>query len=678
MTGSSGAGKSTLVTNLYRREYVEDADTYYQFSDYDHALLKFLRGLRCPTPELVATQQRVSASVSQTLQDHPYEITRSLQELSGLPEAQHAWGQLEQFLSEFLKGTKRFLFVFDQVERYLFLLRQSAASAPRAPSATGAPSAPGAPSAVNALELYLIKRVLDLLRQAENCRTIFVIREDFLYRSLEFLLNKSSPGTADDPNATFRIFLCEGINPDNSPQAVGDISRNFLDAVPYLEKFADRFHDLVGLKSSVGANPFLTQLSGFMIENFHGKDKRIAKFLSTGKSSDEVLPLFFDYVERDFLSNNPDTANVQLLRAVLYGIALETKSTGLPASVGRVAAIAHVPETFAQEVYDYLMPRRIVISEKQEFGPAIRFTHDLLAEFVFHSDAMSFDAVLKEGETKLSENHVPSEDLEKLPRWAHFIDDITHPSIGFVAIWIFYLFGLYRIASTWGVGLPLWGLNIKFNPEHCDALHAYITDLLPRHEIFATTSCAESRWYYPVVFVMHCLWVTYIYVVNRNYIQHVAKSRLARGIGALMPAIGSALGVLLAFSPIVHVLPVTAVGTIYALLLFYLGYAWRERAPEFSDMNFVRGSYTMANMLFTLALVVMVWASYPPGNPFVAWGQEKAGPFMADLGMSAAGQVALLHSFWLYATLLLMIYYWSSLRVTHQSLAICGEVAGAI
>jgi hypothetical protein len=134
-----------------------------------------------------------------------------------------------------------------------------------------------------------------------------------------------------------------------------------------------------------------------------------------------------------------------------------------------------------------------------------------------------------------------------------------------------------------------------------------------------------------------------------------------------MPVIGAALGVLLAFSPIVHVLPVTAVGTIYALLLMYLGFAWRNRAPEFSRTNYVRGSFTIANMVFTLALVLIVWASYPPGNPFVAWGQDKAGPVLQEFGISAAAQVAFLHSFWLYATLLLMIYYWSSLRVTHQS-----------
>jgi hypothetical protein len=655
VTGASGAGKSTLVTKLYKEEYVDNAKTlYYQYSDYNQALLKFLWGLSCESRDLEASKQQVIASIEQTLKDHRYPITRSLHELSTLPEAEHAWRQLQGFLSEFLQAARRdSLFVFDQVERYLFLLRQSAA---------------GSPEAVNALELYLIKRVLHLLRHAANCRTIFVIREDFLYKSLEFLLRRSSDETADEhPDSTFRIFLCEGINPDNSPQAVGEISQDFIAAAKFLVAKVDKFDRLVGLKSSVGANPFLTQLCGFMIEHFYRVDKRVRDFLDSAQSSDEVLPLFFDYVERDFIANNPDTANVQLLRAVLYGIALETKSTGLPATAERVAAIAHVPTPFAEQVYAYLRPHRIVVAEEEASGDAIRFTHDVLAEFVFHSDDMTFDAMLKEGETKLSENYVPSEKLKKLLRWAHFVDDIAHPSVGFAAIWIFYLFGLYRILSTWAIGIPLWGLNIKFNPNHCEWLHAHIQSVLPSYEIFATTSCSASRWYYPVEFAMHCLWVTYIYVVDRNYIQHVAESRLIRGIGALMPVIGAALGVLLAFSPIVHVVPVSVVGTIYALLLIYLGYAWRERAHDFSHMNYVRGSFSFANMLFTLGLLVIVWASYPPDNPFAAWGGAKVRPFLETLGMSAPTQVALLHSFWLYTTLLLMIYYWSSLRVTHQS-----------
>jgi hypothetical protein len=279
---------------------------------------------------------------------------------------------------------------------------------------------------------------------------------------------------------------------------------------------------------------------------------------------------------------------------------------------------------------------------------------------------MSFEPVLKESMTKVSENYVPSEGLTKVRAWAHYIDDFARPNIGLVAIWVFYLFGVYRIAATWGLGFSAWGMDLKLDPAHCSALEERIRPLLPAREVFATTSCDDSRWYYPLIFLMHCLWVTYIYYIDRNYIQHVAGSAIVRMVGRLMPVIGVVFGILFAFSPVVHVLPVTFVGTVYAFILLYLAYVWR-RAPDFAVVNISRGTFTLGNMIFTLALVFIVWATYSQGGPFVQWGQEKLGFLLPDEWLAPETQASILRSFWLYATIFLMIYYWSSLWTIHQS-----------
>ena len=654
VTGSSGAGKSTLVRELYVDEYVrKDATGYYEFFDYDQILIKFLGPLTCHTAELRRQKDRTQAAIAKVLREHRHPATEALDEIGTKPEVQEAWSQLEAFLTAFLSsesGPRSYLFVFDQVERYLFLIGETLATTESA----------------NGTELYLIKRTLDLLRQASNCRTIVIIREDFLYRSMSFLLSRlSTRGTG--PEDAFRLFLCEGINAVNSPQAVSDVEATFLQAVPFLADKLEDFKRLTGISTNSGANPFLAQLCGFMIEHFYKRDKRIQSLLASGTNAAAMLPLFFDHVEREFMgSAAPDATNVDLVRAVFYGIAVESKSTGLPAPADRVALIGHVPRQFAQKVFDYLEPRQIVVAETLKDDVAFRFTHDVLAEFVLHADDMSFEPVLKESMTKISENHVPSRDLTSLGRWAHFIDDFARPNFGLVALWIFYLFGLYRIAATWGLGISAWGLELKFNPAQCSALEEGIRPFLPVQETFATTSCEDSRWHYPFIFAMHCLWVTYIYYIDRNYIQHVAKSAIVRFVSMLMPAIGVVFGILLAFSPIVHVLPVTIVGTIYGFILLYLAYSWR-RASDFAVVNISRGSFTLGNMLFTLALVFMVWATYPEGAPFVRWGEERLGFLLAGLWLSPETQAAILRSFWLYATIFLMIYYWSSLWTIHQS-----------
>src|SRR5207244_2382877 len=90
------------------------------------------------------------------------------------PAARKCWQALEHFLSSAITGdnTEPTVFVFDQVERLISLAT--------AVNMDGK-------SEVDGLDVWLFLRLIAFLRTETRVRTIFIIRAEYLYHSLEFL-----------------------------------------------------------------------------------------------------------------------------------------------------------------------------------------------------------------------------------------------------------------------------------------------------------------------------------------------------------------------------------------------------------------------------------------------------------------------------------------------------------
>lgn len=651
VTGASGSGKSTLVRVLYKEQLGPDgAKHFYEFENYDRIIQRFLQSLRLPEHAMQA-QLQVGMIVDEALERINVPTDEIYENVGQRPEVSQLWASIGAIIDAFesqLSETSPGFFIFDQIERYLFRLSQAVKTRQ---------------NTINGLELYLVRNILERIRSSAKIRSVLIIREDYLYKSLDFLKLRSSNGGNSSFEA-FAFYICSGIAVGNSPQAVNDIAGQFA-KLSYVNTRYARFAHVMGLNTENGANPFLIQIAGFLIERYGSSDRAIQNFINRGTNALQVLPIFFRHLQNAYAPTSPTPNARQLFRAILFAIAQETRTTGLPTTRDRIASLAHVPTEFADDAVEFLTSNGVAKAEMIDDEVGIRLAHDILSDFVLTSEETAFQPELRDTIARLSESFIPSSELTAVKYWSDPVDGWRSPNIGLIAIWAFYIFGTLKLLSSGEQSSFVRNYVTGFVPEGtCSAIRDAISTIIPSHELFEMHSCGQNPivWYLPI-FIMHIVWVTYIYVVDRNHIQKVSKSTVIKFVSATMPLVGAILGVLLAFSPLVHIVPVAAVGTIYAIILILISFEHRE-AKAFSSTTWQRGTLSLFNMIFLGVLTIILWLLQ--SDPALTWLDTKLGSiFLA--GTSQELRLDAYRWIWLQMTVLFLIYYWSTLRDIHQS-----------
>jgi energy-coupling factor transporter ATP-binding protein EcfA2 len=282
LTGPSGSGKSTFLRRVVRPALGDDLIFNSSYLDFIKTFIDIIPAPDHLVPRKMELEEAITAflkqpiqlSINKVLQDNTlFETPKVLVEIGDRAEA---------FIRDALRDRPTTYFVFDQIERFLSDLKHLQYQ----------PN-----EAARTLSVYIVIRVFKTLRQLRNTRTIFAIRADFLFASIDFLTY--SLDKLEDADGIFRYFYFNGINASTSPEAIKQIRLQYNTINSPADW--DDFVKFTALKSKSVSNTFLTQLAGYMLENFGRTDPRVAEIMSSEeKTPDDFLEVFFEHLIAGF------------------------------------------------------------------------------------------------------------------------------------------------------------------------------------------------------------------------------------------------------------------------------------------------------------------------------------------------------------------------------------------
>jgi hypothetical protein len=594
LTGPSGSGKSTFLRRVVKPVLGEQLIFNSSYFDFISTFIDII-----PTPnDLIPKRMELEQNISEFLK-RPIElsINRVLQDTSlfVVPDALVKIGdQAASFIRQALAGKPTTYFVFDQIERFLSDLHHLQSKPDQA---------------ARTLSIYIVIQVLKTLRQLENTRTVFAIRADALFASIDFLTY--SLDKLEDADAVFRYFYFNGINASTSPEAIEQIRVQYRTINSPVDWPA--FERFTSLNSKSVSNTFLTQLSGYMLENFGASDKRVAEIVSSGECGPgDFLQIFFEHLIAGFHHSQKEFINHNIFKAVVLTIAVENRTSGDAITPQRISRLSHIPQAYVEPVVRYLLSRNVLKQEDYKATHYVRFSHDLLFDYVVEAPEFMGHDDLHKGMERLAERRIPTSDLIEVLTYGNFLDDLRQlklPALSMLAYWLFA--GLLSVSSTLQI-MPLpedWKKWIPLSQTACTMLfnvYNSVLNILPAYirSFFLITDCSQIGYYSAAIAIMHVAWLWYIYKLDRGYFQHVFfdKPVLRRMAAALIP-LGAAFGILVGFSPNLSVIPLTVVGLGMSVLLEI---AARQIGPTspFASMNRSWAIRTAMNMALTALLLV--------------------------------------------------------------------------
>jgi hypothetical protein len=600
LTGPSGSGKSTFLKRVVKPALGEEHFIFN--SSYFDLTNTFIDSI--PTPDELAPKRMdldaeiieflartIKLSINQVLQDTAlfpvpafFRIPPALVEIGD-----HA----ETFIREALEGKPTTYFVFDQIERFLSDLKHLQARPDEA---------------IRAVSIYIVIRVFKTLRQLDNTRTIFAIRSDFLFASIDFL--SYSLDSPDDADAVFRYFFFNGINISTSRKAINEIRLQYQLVNSPVTWPA--FESFTALNSKSVSNTFLTQLSGYMLENFGKSDARVAEIVSSGGTPGDYLQIFFEHLIAGFHQAHRGVVNHNIFKAVVLTIAVENGTSGDAITADRISRLSHIPQRFVDPVVAYLLSRHVLKKEGNSGKDLFRFSHDLLFDHVVDSPEFQGRDDLHKGMERLAEHKIPDSKLIEVPTYGSFFEELQQlqvPALSLLAYWLFA--GTLSVSSTWPL-LPLGDELRKWDPlaqATCGwlfGIYNRVIDLLPviiRH-FFVVTDCKSIGSYSIAIAIMHIAWLWYIYKLERGYFRYVFFDRpIFKAMAAGLIPLAAAFGMLVGFSPNLCVIPLTVVGLGMSILLGIVAYQVGVNSP-FGKLNRQWALRTAMNMIFTALLLV--------------------------------------------------------------------------
>ena len=606
LTGPSGSGKSTFLRRVVRPVLGENLIFNSSYLDYKKTFINII-----PTPDhLVAKKLELEKAIKTFLKNPPanLSINSVLQDNTAfeedLPKVLREIGdRAESFIRAALKDRPTTYFIFDQIERFLSDLKHLQYQ----PEEAG-----------RIVSVYIVIRVFKALRQLKNTRTVFAIRADFLFASIDFLTY--SLDSLEDADGIFRYFYFNGINASTSPEAIEQIQLQYEAAVNASADWDD-FVKFTALTSKSVSNTFLTQLSGYMLENFGVSDPRVAQIVSTdGKNPDDFLELFFEHLIAGFHQSQKRAVSHDIFKAVVLTIAVENRTSGDAIAHERICRLSHIPRRYVDPVVRYLLSRNVLKQELFDGKKFVRFSHDLLFDHIVNSPEFQGHDDLHKGMERLAEQRVPTQKLIDVPTYGDFLGELRGFRVPAVAMLIYWLFaGALTISSTMQVLPPSDELTkwLPWSQNSCEAMYRVynrLIDLLPTpiRSLFAVIGCipvgndsVAIGNYSAAIAIMHIAWLWYIYKLSRGYFQYVFVGKpILQAMAALLVPLGTTFGILVGFSPNLSIIPLTVVGLWMSLLLVIVGH--QAGATPFGKMNRSWALRTTMNMILTAVLLVSV------------------------------------------------------------------------
>lgn len=606
LTGPSGSGKSTFLRRVVKPALGANLIFNSSYLDFTKTFINII-----PTPNhLVPRKLELEKAIKTFLKNPPVNLSINcvLQDNTAfeedLPKVLREIGdRAESFIRAALKDRPTTYFVFDQIERFLADLKHLQYQPEEA---------------ARIVSVYIVIRVFKALRQLKNTRTIFAIRADFLFASIDFLTY--SLDSLEDADGIFRYFYFNGINASTSPEAIEQIRLQYGAAVNASADWDD-FVKFTALTSKSVSNTFLTQLSGYMLENFGVSDSRVARIVSTdGKTPDDFLEIFFEHLIAGFHQTQKGAVSHDIFKAVVLTVAVENRTSGDAIAHERISRLSHIPRRYVDPVVQYLLSRNVLKQELFDGKKFVRFSHDLLFDHIVNSPEFQGHDDLHKGMERLAEQRVPTQKLIDVPTYGNFLKELRHLQVPAVAMLIYWLFaGALTISSTMLV-LPLsdelknW---LPWSQTGCDTMFGAYNRLInllpvPVKSLFAVTGCTSAGNdsaaignYSAAIALMHIAWLWYIYKLTRGYFQYVFVGKpILQAMATLLVPLGTTFGILVGFSPNLSIIPLTVVGLWMSLLLVIVGH--QAGATPFGKMNRSWALRTTMNMILTALLLVSV------------------------------------------------------------------------
>jgi hypothetical protein len=631
LTGPSGAGKTVFLTQIVKARYL---GSFVEVSKYSNFLSTLISQIPCDRPDLIDRRTSLDNSLQAYIETaKPIFVGKVLQDRAALVKNDVVLAkitdEISQFITDAMATRPLTLFVFDQIERFLLDVKYKLAHASED---------------VLGYEIYFLIIALSTLRGLDNVRTVFSIRADALYASVDFLsysLNDSS-----EADRIFRYMYFGGINIKDADRGViAKIQLQFDDIADGILTWRE-VSNFLSLQSRSISNTFFIQLTGYLIEHFSDTDQRIKEVVKKPGDPGELLPIFFEQLLAGYHHRYPGTINYDVLRVIILTIAIENRSTGDPVTPDRISKLAHLPVNYVRPVVAYLLSIGVVRSDAKG-DRAIRFAHDMLFDHIVQADGFIVRDDLQKAIERLSERR--SRDLNAIEGYGRVLTDARDFDVGALAVLAFGLYGAVVCLTSWGVG----GDAIKSSAV-CDAIHGFWSWLFSTR--VHVEECSALKWYYPAIFVADLAWISYMYKLDKGYFRNIFHGfGLLRRASTAVTIIAAVLGIAASFTPVLTVVPITVCGLLLAALLFVV------RAVEGSDSQFSKSNKewayrTTLNMLFVNILI--------PLHLFMV--TDTAVYRSAREAMDATLHLSTKNlTFWL--TAIFLLWFWMHVRPDQQS-----------
>lgn len=626
VTGPSGAGKSVLLLKLVAPRLAPSKHVL-TYNVYDKILENVLADIGNISRSDVNVG-KIMAKYEQVVKANRCNVRRALEPdfSSTIPAVSELWEEMRQYLQDTLRATEFYFFIFDQTERYINIVRTEIEQGG---------------NNINGIEVLFFVNMIRFLRYQDNCRTVFAIRSEFLYDSIDFL--DAIANHRSEASGVVTYFMCPGINSVSAPDGSREVRASFR-RIPFAGDLFANFERIVGIDNRAYSNTFMAQLFGFLIESFYTSNINIKTMLAREADRSLALHYFFDHLLNDYFRQSRSTDMMALFKAVLFTIAIENNATGQSITTARAAALAHIPEEYVGDVVEFLKDIGVLYEESRGGDPAYRFAHDLISDYIIESEQLAIDPALKNEIRGLCERSVELQDLTKVDPYANLIVDWTSRiNLPLIVIWGFFVFGALRLKV-----------------EVCNWIYPWFLRYMPQ-----TQGCLVLDHTYLPVYFMHVIWLTFIYHIQRDYMRHTLGYQWLRYASASAPVGGAVLAVLVSQSPALFIIPVAFGGMVMALVLIagslcgsYVGRAAKE--------NITWGVLTFMNMIISASATLVVWLVFwDDKNAIQFWDYVARGLSLSAAALTVTRQGIAVTSIYILSAF--MIYFWAHIRRGQQS-----------
>ena len=492
------------------------------------------------------------------------------------------------------------------------------------------------------VDWYLFRKIINGLRIRPQFRTMFSVRSDCLLQSIistypcETEPNHKSPDFSD----YWSLKICHGVNAYSSVEAYAAV-RASLSKLKLSASDLENFERATGLKSEQFSNTFLVQLSGYLIEHYWEVDNlRLRRLLSEDTEKIAPVRLLFDYIENDFINEGHSTSRFELLKAVLFTVAIENRSTGTTAPLERIAALSHLSQDEIRPQLDYLCSWGVVLEERQVSGRlSFRVGHDLIGDYVIDHERLSAGSRFKDAIQSLSYLRARNSSMIRVKSFPSLFGDIgSNTNFGQLLILLYIFLGVVKITF----------------PGFCDVLAATAAEI---SNSTPSTSCKETLPSFPAIFIMDCVWLNYIYILTRGYLSVTLRTNITRHLSAVLPGLGALLAIVFSQTLQFALIPIFVVGLLLGVVLA-LGSKTGDFSGNVAEENFRWGYRTMFNMLFAACLMIFAPVFINPGQETVRFFSEAISMSNRIFGITlSSSPVTLSSTTWMFFGGALMTYF---------------------